>query len=63
MAKEPKDDTQKKLQLLEQELRLRDAEIARYRAALAKSNSELERIIADLGHELKIAGKIQKILS
>jgi len=56
-------DDQQKIGYLEQELRLKEAEIARYRAALAKSNSELEKIIADLGHELKMASQIQKILA
>jgi len=52
-----------KISFLEQELRLRDAEIARYRAALNKSNAELEKIIVDMTHELKMASLIQKILS
>lgn len=56
-------ELQQRITFLEQELRLREAEIARYRAALAKSNSELEKIISDLGHELKMAAQIQKVLS
>ena len=52
-----------KVTYLEQELRLKDAEIARYRAELNRANSELEKIIADLGQELKMASQIQKILS
>jgi sigma-B regulation protein RsbU (phosphoserine phosphatase) len=52
-----------KIAYLEQELRMRDAEVARYRAELNRANSELEKIIADLGQELKMAGQIQKILS
>jgi len=52
-----------RINYLEQELRLRDAEVARYRAELNRANSELEKIIADLGQELKMAAQIQKILS
>ena len=57
------DELKNKIQFLEQELRLREAEIAHYRAALAKSNSELEKIIFDMSHELKMASMIQKILT
>jgi sigma-B regulation protein RsbU (phosphoserine phosphatase) len=56
-------DLKNKVNFLEHELRLKDAEIARYRAELSKANVELERIISDLGQELRMASKIQKILS
>lgn len=56
-------DLKNKVNFLEQELRMKDAEIARYRAELSKSNSELEKIIADLGQELRMAAMIQKVLS
>ena len=57
------EEMMQKIQLLEQELRIKDAEIARYRAALNKSNSELEKIIVDMTHELKMASLVQKLLS
>ena len=52
-----------KIIFLEQELKLKAAEVTRYRAELSKANSELEKIIADLGQELKMAAQIQRVLS
>jgi phosphoserine phosphatase RsbU/P len=56
-------DQNSKIKFLENELRLKEAEVARYRAELSKANSDLEKIIADLGQELKMAAMIQKVLS
>lgn len=52
-----------KIEKLENELKAKDAEIALYRNELARANAELEKIISDMGQELKMAAQIQKILS
>jgi len=61
MASQP--DEKQKIQKLEAELKAKDAEIARYKIELSRANAELEKIISDLGQELKMASQIQKILS
>ena len=48
---------------LRAELLLKDSEIMRYRSELAKINGQLEKMIAGMSQELKLAGLIQKILS
>lgn len=48
---------------LRAELLLKDSEIMRYRSELAKINGHLEKMIAGMSQELKLAGLIQKILS
>lgn len=52
-----------RIQELEESLRLKDAEIARYRTELVKANQSLERIITDLSQELKWVTVIQKALA
>jgi sigma-B regulation protein RsbU (phosphoserine phosphatase) len=52
-----------KIKELEQELSAKNAEVVRYRSELKKTNTQLEKIVADLGQELKLAGLVQKVLS
>jgi sigma-B regulation protein RsbU (phosphoserine phosphatase) len=48
---------------LERELEVKDAELSRYRHELGKANTALEKMIAQVGQELKMAQKLQKLLS
>lgn len=48
---------------LKAELSLKESELAKYRKEVTRANEELEGIISDLTQELKLAGKIQKILT
>lgn len=48
---------------LEHELAVKDAELHRYRLELAKANTALEKLIAQVGQELKLAQSLQKLLS
>lgn len=48
---------------LEHELAVREAELHRYRLELGKANSALERMIAQVSQELKLAQTLQKFLS
>ena len=48
---------------LERELEVKDAELSRYRHELAKANTALEKMITQIGQELKMAEKLQKLLS
>jgi sigma-B regulation protein RsbU (phosphoserine phosphatase) len=60
------DDTKElkgKIKELENELALKNGEIARYRKELQRTNSRLEKMVVDLAQELKLAGLIQKVLS
>ncbi len=52
-----------KIQELEEQLRSRNLEVNRYRTELSKANQVLERMIADLAQDLKIASLIQRVLS
>ncbi|MFN7728782.1 MAG: PP2C family protein-serine/threonine phosphatase [Bdellovibrio sp.] len=51
------------IQDLQQQLRHRDEELARYRAELLKTNAMLEAMIGDLSQDLKMAALIQRVLS
>lgn len=48
---------------LESELRAKDAELAQMRLRLNATNSRLEQVIDSIGSEIKMASKIQKLLS
>jgi sigma-B regulation protein RsbU (phosphoserine phosphatase) len=48
---------------LKEELRLRNEELSLLRREVHQNNEELEGIVADLSHELRIAAKIQQLLS
>lgn len=48
---------------LEREMEVKDAELSRYRHELAKANTSLEKMVAQVGQELKMAQKLQKFLS
>jgi sigma-B regulation protein RsbU (phosphoserine phosphatase) len=48
---------------LQDELEAKNKEIVRYRQEVSNANAQIEKIISDLGQELKMALKIQKILS
>ena len=48
---------------LEHELAVKDAELSRYRHELGKANGALEKIIAQVSQELKMAQTLQKFLS
>jgi sigma-B regulation protein RsbU (phosphoserine phosphatase) len=52
-----------KLKELEEEISLKNKEIAKYRGELSKANTVVEKMISDMAQELKMALKIQKILS
>lgn len=47
---------------LEEELRIKSAEVLRYRTEFQKVNSTLEKLISDASHELRLAQKLQKAL-
>lgn len=57
------EDLKKRVQELERELAEKNAELARYRQEVSKTNTQLEKLIGELSQELKLAGMIQKILS
>lgn len=65
MTEESKNEAflKKQIQELKAELHLKEAEISKYRLEVDRANEELERIISDLTQELKLAGKIQKLLT
>lgn len=48
---------------LESELRAKDAELAQMRLRLSATNSRLEQVIDGISYEIKMASKIQKLLS
>ncbi len=48
---------------LEHELAVKEAELHRYRLELSKANSVLEKMIAQVSQELKLAQSLQKFLS
>lgn len=48
---------------LEHELAVKEAELHRYRLELAKANSALEKMIDQVGQELKFAQMLQKLLT
>ena len=48
---------------LEHELAVKEAELHRYRLELTKANSALEKLIHQVGQELKLAQSLQKLLS
>ncbi len=52
-----------KIEELQHELAHKELEAKRYRIELQKANSALEKLIADLSSELKLASLIQKLLS
>lgn len=52
-----------KIKELEQELSLKSNEVLRYRSELQKTNSQLEKIIIEIGQELKMVNLVQKVLS
>lgn len=52
-----------KIKDLEKDLSLKEAELASYRMELAKANQLLEKMIVDMGQELKLAALVQKVLS
>ncbi len=56
-------ELQEKIEELQQELKQRDQELKRYRQELRKANDGMEKMIAELGQELKLAGLIQKLLT
>jgi len=51
------------IQELERELTLKNAEVLRYRQELAKANNQLEKMIVQVGQELRSAQALQKFLS
>src|SRR4051812_47916848 len=53
----------KQIKDLQDELAAKNKEIVRYRQEVSSVNAQIEKIISDLGQELKMALKIQKILS
>lgn len=48
---------------LEAELKQKNSEVARYKQELVKTNSGLEKLIADFSQEFKLAAQVQKVLS
>ncbi len=48
---------------LEEQLRKKTEELAYYREEIGQTNNQLEKIIAQINHEVQMAGQIQKILS
>jgi sigma-B regulation protein RsbU (phosphoserine phosphatase) len=52
-----------KIEELQHELAHKELEAKRYRMELQKANSALEKLIVDLGQELRLANLIQKLLS
>ena len=52
-----------KIEELQHELAHKELEAKRYRMELQKANSALEKLIVDLGQELRLASLIQKLLS
>lgn len=58
-----KNDFTEKMAELEHELAVKDAELHRYRLELSKVNSTLEKMIAQVSQELRLAQTLQKYLS
>lgn len=52
-----------KIAELESELKQKHSEVARYKQELVKTNSGLEKLIADFSQEFKLAAQVQKVLS
>ncbi len=52
-----------RIQELEQELRAKDAELAQMRLRLSAMNSRLEQVIDRVAHEVKLAAKVQRLLT
>lgn len=52
----------KKIAVLEEQLRMKDQELGRYRGELVRANQALEKVIADLDNDLRFAHLIQKVL-
>lgn len=60
---DPKDEVaQKKIRALEEQLKLKEIELMRYRSELTKVNQTLEKMIADMMSDLKFAHLIQKVI-
>lgn len=51
-----------RIEELESELQAKDAELAQMRLRLSSANSRLEQVIDRVGHEVKLASKIQRLL-
>lgn len=62
MAKE-QDELKERISELEHELAVKEAELHRYRLELSKANGALEKMIAQISQELKLAQVMQKFLS
>ncbi|MFV8256434.1 PP2C family protein-serine/threonine phosphatase [Bdellovibrio bacteriovorus] len=62
MAKE-QDELKERISELEHELAVKEAELHRYRLELSKANGALEKMIAQISQELKLAQIMQKFLS
>lgn len=62
MAKE-QDELKERISELEHELAVKEAELHRYRLDLTKANGALEKMIAQVSQELKLAQSLQKFLS
>jgi Serine phosphatase RsbU, regulator of sigma subunit len=62
MAKEI-EDLKERISDLEHELAVKEAELARYRLELGKANTTMEKLIAQVSQELKLAQSLQKLLS
>lgn len=63
MADQDHDSLLARIAELEQELQAKDAELAQFRLRLAATNSRLETVIDGIGQELKMAGRIQRLLA
>lgn len=63
MARDDHKALKEQISDLEHELAVKDAELHRYRLELTKANEALERMIAKVGQELKMAQVLQKFLS
>ncbi|HWU42214.1 MAG TPA: hypothetical protein VN132_02210, partial [Bdellovibrio sp.] len=62
MAKD-QDVFKERISELEHELAVKEAELHRYRLELSKANAVLEKMIAQINQELKMAQALQKFLS
>lgn len=62
MAKEH-EEFKERISELEHELAVKEAELHRYRLELGKANAALEKMIAQINQELKLAQTLQKVLS
>lgn len=62
MADESK-KSQERIRELEQELQSKENELAQVRLRLSVANTQLEKVIDQISHEIRMAAKIQKLLS